>query len=77
MLLGTAAQDLESFAAHAGRTTIKTDDVMLLTRRNEGLESILKDFVERLKVRKENENQKRAVGGGLAGKRKVKAKAGD
>lgn len=52
---GTAAQDLESFAAHAGRRTIKTDDVMLLSRRNEGLETILKDFLEGLKVRKEKE----------------------
>jgi centromere protein S len=51
---GTAAQDLESFATHAGRRTIKIDDVMLLTRRNEGLETILKDFVEQLKLRKEN-----------------------
>jgi hypothetical protein len=31
---------------------------MLLTRRNEGLESILKDFVEALKVRKANEKAK-------------------
>ena len=58
--VGNAAQDLESFASHAGRRTIKTDDVMLLTRRNEGLETILKDFVEKLKVR--NENAKRAEG---------------
>jgi hypothetical protein len=33
---------------------------MLLTRRNEGLETILKDFVETLKVR--NENAKSAEG---------------
>ena len=49
------ATDLESFASHAGRRTIKTDDVMLLTRRNEGLESILKEFVEELKKRNERE----------------------
>jgi centromere protein S len=64
--VGNVAQDLESFASHAGRRTIKTDDVMLLTRRNEGLETILKDFVEKLKVR--NENAKRA--GGAAGKKR-------
>jgi centromere protein S len=64
--VGNAAQDLESFASHAGRRTIKTDDVMLLTRRNEGLETILKDFVEKLKVR--NENAKRAEG--AAGKKR-------
>ena len=46
---GNVAVDLESFAKHAGRTTIKTDDVMLLTRRNDGLEQILKDVLEGLK----------------------------
>jgi hypothetical protein len=68
---GNAAQDLESFASHAGRRTIKTDDVMLLTRRNEGLETILKDFVEKLKVR--NENAKRAEG--AAGKKRKAGRA--
>ncbi len=48
-MIGTAATDVESFAKHGGRTTIRTEDVMLLTRRNEGLEQILKDAVERLK----------------------------
>lgn len=34
---------------HAKRTTIATDDVMLLARRNEGLEEILKDFLAKIK----------------------------
>lgn len=63
---GTAAQDLESFAAHAGRSTVKTDDVLLLGRRNEGLETILKEFVEGLKERKAKES------GGASGKGKGK-----
>lgn len=46
---GTVATDLESFAQHAGRSTIKTEDVMLLARRNDGLESILKQKIEELK----------------------------
>ena len=54
--LETAAVDLESFAKHAGRTTVKTDDVMLLTRRNDGLEQILKKAMEDLK--KENRKRK-------------------
>jgi centromere protein S len=46
---------LEAFAAHAGRTTIKTDDVMLLTRRNEGLESIMMDFTQKLREKNDRE----------------------
>jgi centromere protein S len=49
------AVDLEAFAAHAGRTTIKTDDVMLLTRRNEGLESIMMDFTQKLREKNDRE----------------------
>jgi len=47
------ALDLESFASHAGRKTIKTDDVMLLARRNEGLEQVLRGFVEELMQKNE------------------------
>ena len=47
-MLGNAAVDLESFASHGGRTTIKVEDVMLLARRNEGLEQILKDAAKNL-----------------------------
>ncbi|KIW82052.1 hypothetical protein AYO20_00040 [Fonsecaea nubica] len=50
--IGNAAVDLEAFAKHAGRSTIKTDDVMLLTRRNEGLEQLLRDELKRLEQSK-------------------------
>ena len=43
------AKDLESFAKHAGRSQITTDDVMLLARRNEGLEAVLRSYVEDLR----------------------------
>ncbi|RDW89791.1 CENP-S family protein [Aspergillus mulundensis] len=43
----TASQDLECFAKHAGRSTINVSDVMMLARRNEGLESILRAYVDR------------------------------
>ncbi|KAL4872854.1 hypothetical protein BDV12DRAFT_161630 [Aspergillus spectabilis] len=49
----TASQDLESFAKHAGRSTINVSDVMMLARRNEGLESILKAFVDRQREEEE------------------------
>ncbi|EYE96371.1 CENP-S family protein [Aspergillus ruber CBS 135680] len=50
----TSSQDLESFAKHAGRSTINVSDVLLLARRNEGLESILRAFID--KQREDNEN---------------------
>lgn len=36
-----SARDLELFSKHAGRNVITADDVMLLTRRNEALETML------------------------------------
>jgi hypothetical protein len=57
------AHDLETFAAHAGRRAINTDDVMLLTRRNEALEEMLKGELERMK-----EAEGRAAGGGQTAK---------
>ncbi|OJJ88283.1 CENP-S family protein [Aspergillus glaucus CBS 516.65] len=50
----TSSQDLESFAKHAGRSTVNVSDVLLLARRNEGLESILRAFID--KQREDNEN---------------------
>lgn len=44
------AQDLESFAKHAGRLTVTTDDVLLITRRNEALHDIMKDFIDKDKA---------------------------
>ncbi|KAG0648394.1 Centromere S [Hyphodiscus hymeniophilus] len=42
--------DLESFSRHAGRTTVTTDDVLLVTRRNDALHDIMKDFVDKEKA---------------------------
>ncbi|KIW12220.1 hypothetical protein PV08_09496 [Exophiala spinifera] len=56
--IGNVAIDLESFAKHAGRTTIKTDDVMLLTRRNEGLETILREELKKLEHKKDSHKEK-------------------
>ncbi|EXJ55451.1 hypothetical protein A1O7_08378 [Cladophialophora yegresii CBS 114405] len=50
--IGNTAVDLESFAKHAGRTSIRPADVMLLTRRNEGLEQILREELKRLEQAK-------------------------
>ncbi|KAL9635169.1 MAG: hypothetical protein Q9164_003635 [Protoblastenia rupestris] len=44
--------DLESFARHAGRQTISVEDVMLLARRNEGLETVLEAYVNKQKAGK-------------------------
>lgn len=46
------ATDLESFSRHAGRTTITADDVLLVTRRNDALHGIIKDFIDKEKAKK-------------------------
>jgi hypothetical protein len=45
---------------HAGRSKINIDDVMLLTRRNEDLAKILKDFAEKEKAKVKAEGKKAA-----------------
>lgn len=52
------AIDLESFSKHAGRTTVMTDDVLLLARRNSDLHGMIKDFVDKQKAAKANTNAK-------------------
>ncbi|KAJ4306415.1 MHF histone-fold complex component [Collariella sp. IMI 366227] len=46
------ATDLESFSRHAGRSTVTTDDVLLLARRNQDLYSVIKDVVDKEKAAK-------------------------
>ncbi|KAI1498215.1 kinetochore component CENP-S-domain-containing protein [Biscogniauxia marginata] len=53
------AMDLESFSRHAGRSTITTDDVLLLARRNQDLHSIVKDFIDAHKAAKAKGKSKR------------------
>jgi centromere protein S len=57
--LENVALDLESFSRHAGRTTITTDDVLLLARRNGDLHGIIKDFVDHEKAAKAKGKSKR------------------
>ncbi|KZZ96498.1 Histone-fold protein [Moelleriella libera RCEF 2490] len=47
------AIDLESFANHAGRTNVTTEDVMLLARKNPDLQRIMGAFVDERKAVKE------------------------
>ena len=47
------ATDLESFSNHAGRTTVTTDDVLLLARKNPDLHQIMKEHIDRAKAEKE------------------------
>ncbi|KAF1917100.1 kinetochore component CENP-S-domain-containing protein [Ampelomyces quisqualis] len=56
--IANTSHDLETFSAHAGRKVITTDDVMLLARRNDALETMLRVELERL----------RAAEGGAGGK---------
>ncbi|KAH7382157.1 kinetochore component CENP-S-domain-containing protein [Pyrenochaeta sp. MPI-SDFR-AT-0127] len=48
--IANTARDLESFARHGGRTAVNADDVMLLTRRNDALETMLRQELERLRA---------------------------
>ncbi|CAL8578638.1 MHF histone-fold complex component [Xanthoria parietina] len=45
--IGNVSEDLRAFARHAGRKTISTDDVLLLTRRNEDLAKVLRSCLKR------------------------------
>lgn len=61
MITVNTATDLESFANHAGRSRITTDDVLLLARRNEGLESILKQTVQEVKKRNQEKAKQKSA----------------
>ncbi|KAF2190818.1 hypothetical protein K469DRAFT_721722 [Zopfia rhizophila CBS 207.26] len=65
------SRDLETFAKHAGRRVINTDDVMLLSRRNEGLETVLKQALDEMKTK-----EGRSGAGAEAEEKKKKKKRG-
>ena len=50
----TLVHELRSCGRHAGRSTISTDDVMLLSRRNEGLEAVLRNYLDKQNAGKSN-----------------------
>ena len=50
-LVENVSHDLEAFAKHAGRSTINTSDVLLLARKNEGLQDVLKQQAKEVKAR--------------------------
>lgn len=47
------------FSRHASRSTISVDDVLLLARRNEGLEAVLRNSLERLGSSKSKASKKK------------------
>ncbi|KAH7021819.1 kinetochore component CENP-S-domain-containing protein [Macrophomina phaseolina] len=50
--IASASRDLSTFARHAGRAQVNTADVLLLARRNEGLEALLRQFVDDYRAEK-------------------------
>ncbi|KAI5305836.1 hypothetical protein KEM56_003179 [Ascosphaera pollenicola] len=55
----SVSMDLEAFARHANRSTISVADVMLLTRRNDGLKSVLEGFAQEKGLGKEKEGARK------------------
>ncbi|KAH6689612.1 kinetochore component CENP-S-domain-containing protein [Plectosphaerella plurivora] len=64
--IASTAADLESFSRHAGRSTITTDDVLLLARKNPDLLSLVQDYVDDLNAKKVEAGN--AKGKGKAGR---------
>lgn len=46
MGIENVAIDLENFANHASRSTVTTDDVLLLARKNPDLQQLMREFVK-------------------------------
>lgn len=72
--IANTSHDLETFSAHAGRKVITTDDVMLLTRRNDALESMLKQELDALRAAEGRGEG--AAGAGAQGKKRRPAGKG-
>ncbi|KZL76693.1 apoptosis-inducing TAF9-like domain 1 family [Colletotrichum tofieldiae] len=53
----SVAGDLESFSRHARRTTVSTDDVVLLARKNPDLLDIVRGFVDEKKADKQKKGK--------------------
>ncbi|KAK0663135.1 Centromere protein S [Lasiodiplodia hormozganensis] len=53
----SASRDLSTFARHAGRAQVNTADVLLLARRNEGLEALLRQFVDEYRAERSNHTE--------------------
>lgn len=49
--IDNVARDLEAFAKHSGRSTINCKDVLLLGRRNEGLDELLQTQTKTVRER--------------------------
>ncbi|KAI9049649.1 hypothetical protein LZ554_006674 [Drepanopeziza brunnea f. sp. 'monogermtubi'] len=71
--LESVATDLESFSRHASRTTATSDDVLLVTRRNDALHGIMRGFIEAEKgKKKEEERERERAAGERAGRKYVR-----
>lgn len=62
------AVDLETFANHAGRKNITTEDVMLLARKNPDLQQLMRNFVSDLPAPGASGAPKRTASGKAKGK---------
>ncbi|XP_007038140.2 PREDICTED: MHF histone-fold complex subunit 1 [Theobroma cacao] len=59
---GQLAKDLELFAQHAGRKSVKMEDVIVSAHRNEHLAAVLMSFRNKLKAKEPQSERKRKKG---------------
>lgn len=61
------AVDLESFANHAARSVVTTDDVLLLARKNPDLQQLMRDYIDERKAARGVVRKPSGRGGGGRG----------
>ncbi|KAJ6785282.1 hypothetical protein PWT90_01082 [Aphanocladium album] len=61
------AVDLESFANHAGRSVVTTEDVLLLARKNPDLQQLMREYIDERKAER-GRKPTTATGSGRGGR---------
>ncbi|EGX96739.1 apoptosis-inducing TAF9-like domain 1 family protein, putative [Cordyceps militaris CM01] len=62
------AVDLESFANHAGRSVVTTEDVLLLARKNPDLQQLMQEYIDEQKAARGRRPAAASASGGRGGR---------